>query len=146
MLCINFIFQRLFLLNHRCKTSVHFTSVILCAENLRIGQYSGKSLALSPNLYIQAHNGIEIGKNVLIGPNVSIISADHDLKLRSNWKKNPPIKIGSNVWIGTNATILPGSTVSDGCIIGANSLVKGTFPENTLIAGNPAVVKRNYDN
>lgn len=51
-----------------------------------------------------------------------------------------PVKIGNNVFIGQHATILMGTTIGDNCIIGANSLVKGTFPDNVVIAGNPAKI------
>ncbi|HOP59466.1 MAG TPA: acyltransferase, partial [Bacteroidales bacterium] len=50
------------------------------------------------------------------------------------------IKIGNNVFIGNNCTILPGTTVGDNCIIGAGSVVRGNFPENSVIVGNPAKV------
>ena len=51
-----------------------------------------------------------------------------------------PVNIGNNVFIGEKATILMGTNIGDNCIIGANSLVKGDFPSNSVIAGNPAKV------
>ncbi len=50
------------------------------------------------------------------------------------------MRIGNNVFIGEHATILMGTIIGDNCIVGANSLVKGTFPDNVVIAGNPARV------
>ena len=54
------------------------------------------------------------------------------------------VEIGDNVWISARVTVLKGCRIANGCIIGANSLVMGTFNmENTLIAGVPASVKKN---
>lgn len=49
-----------------------------------------------------------------------------------------PIRIGNNVFIGVNSTILPGVSIGDNCVIGAGSLVKGTIPANSVVAGVPA--------
>jgi len=65
-------------------------------------------------------------------------------KLRAlDWNfPGAPIVIGDDVWVGANVTILKGATIGSGCIIGANSVVlKGTYPPNSLIAGNPAVAR-----
>jgi acetyltransferase-like isoleucine patch superfamily enzyme len=49
-----------------------------------------------------------------------------------------PIIIGNDVYIGLNTTILPGTKIGNRCIVGACSLVKGEFPDNSVIAGVPA--------
>ena len=51
-----------------------------------------------------------------------------------------PVTIGNNVFIGTKAVILKGTTIGDNCIVGAGSVVRGTFPDGVVIAGNPAKV------
>ena len=51
------------------------------------------------------------------------------------------VSIGDDVWIGSNVTILKGATIGAGCVIGAGSVVlKGQYPANSLLAGNPAKV------
>jgi acetyltransferase-like isoleucine patch superfamily enzyme len=50
------------------------------------------------------------------------------------------IKIGNNVFVGTNCIILYGTTIGDNCIVGAGSVVRGQYPENSVIVGNPAKV------
>jgi acetyltransferase-like isoleucine patch superfamily enzyme len=50
------------------------------------------------------------------------------------------ITIGSNVFIGSNSIILYNTTIGNNCIIGAGSVVRGHFPDNSVIVGNPAKV------
>lgn len=51
-----------------------------------------------------------------------------------------PVSIGDNVFIGEHVTILMGTTIGNNYIVDANSLVKGTFPDNVVITGNPAKI------
>jgi acetyltransferase-like isoleucine patch superfamily enzyme len=44
------------------------------------------------------------------------------------------------VWIGSRVTILPGTEIGRNSIVGAGAVVKGVFPENVIIAGNPGKV------
>lgn len=48
--------------------------------------------------------------------------------------------IGDNCFIGMNSIILMGTHIGNNCIVGAGSVVHGTFPDNVVIAGNPAKI------
>ena len=50
------------------------------------------------------------------------------------------IHIGNNVWIGLNSIILKGTHIGDNSIVAAGSVVKGVFPCNVIVQGNPAVI------
>lgn len=50
------------------------------------------------------------------------------------------IVIGNNVFIGINCILLSNTIIGDNCIVGAGSVVRGHFPENSVIAGNPAQI------
>jgi acetyltransferase-like isoleucine patch superfamily enzyme len=54
------------------------------------------------------------------------------------------VAIGNNVWIGENVCILLGVKIGDGCVIGANSVVINNVPENCIVAGSPAIVKKQW--
>ena len=56
------------------------------------------------------------------------------------------IIIGNDVWIGYGAVILSGTTIPDGCVVGAMSVVKGKFEPYDIIVGNPGkAVKKRFD-
>ena len=52
------------------------------------------------------------------------------------------VVIGDDCWIGGGVTICPGVTIGDRCIIAAGSVVIKDIPDDSLAAGNPAVVKK----
>jgi acetyltransferase-like isoleucine patch superfamily enzyme len=87
---------------------------------------------------------IEIGDHVAIAAGTDFITHDGAIWCFRDEIKNADvfgtIKIGNNVFIGNNCTILPGTTVGDNCIIGAGSVVRGSFPEDSVIVGNPSKV------
>lgn len=113
---------------------------------ITIGENAGISGAT-----IYAMERITIGNEVLIGANCKIIDNDfHPLRaeLRNPQKvediKKRPIVIGDGCFIGANSIILKGTTLGRNCVVGAGSVVCGTFPDSVIIAGNPAkVVKQN---
>ncbi len=105
---------------------------------LEIGEFT----FINDSCRIGAKCSVKIGKNCLIGDNVSIHDFDgHKLNGVEGIK---PVLIGDNVWIGENVTILKGVTIGRGTVIGAGSLVCKDIPEGALAVGVPAkVVKKN---
>jgi len=99
-----------------------------------------------PGQYIQAINGIVIGKNVRLGPGVKLISANHDLLNFDIHIKNEPIEIGDNCWISATAVILPGVKLGNHVVVAAGAVVTKSFSDNCLIGGVPAQVIKSLDN
>jgi len=97
--------------------------------------------------YLDGRNGIEIGKNVWIGPKVSLISRNHDVhNYHSYVEDSPPIVIGDNCWLGAGSIILPGVQLRDHVIVAAGTVVTKSFDEEDIIlAGVPARIIKKLD-
>ena len=95
---LNFIVQKLFRINSKAKFMVHYTSRINMAQNIHFDNSNKSdsvytSLASSNGIYINASNGINFGKNILIASGVKLISANHDIKLRNKHLKSAQFRI-----------------------------------------------------
>ena len=105
----------------------------------------GSNIYANFNLTLVDDADIYIGDHVMIGPNVTIVTATHpldgDLRARG-LQYNRPVHIGKNVWIGANAVVLPGVTIGDNAVIGAGSVVTHDIPENVVAVGVPCRVLR----
>ena len=144
---IDFIFRRILRQNKGVKWAIHHSSTIRCPERLHVeeGCWPGDS----PNVYLDANNDIFIGKYTNLGPNVSIISANHDFIDNQKHTKAAAIRIGQYCWLGAGAVILPEVSLGDFTIVGAGSIVTKSFEEGyCVLAGNPAKVIKylNKDN
>lgn len=116
-----------------------FLPQILIGENCSFGAWN----------HITCINRIYIGDGFLSGKWVTITDNSHGRatiddaniipSLRNVYSKGPVI-IGRNVWVGDKATILPGITIGNGVIIGANSVVTKDVPDFCVVAGNPAKI------
>ena len=99
--------------------------------------------------YIHAQKNIKISDNCVIASGVNIIDSNgHETySLNRTIGRDTPksIFIGNNVWIGINSTILKGTTIGDNSIVAANSVVKGDFPCNCIISGNPAKIIKTFN-
>jgi acetyltransferase-like isoleucine patch superfamily enzyme len=104
----------------------------------------GRNVFVNQNCTFYDLGGLEIGDDVMIGPNVNIITTGHPVEpsRRRAGIIAKPIVIGRNVWIGAGATIIGGVTVGENSVVGAGSVVTKDVPPNTLVGGNPAKVIR----
>lgn len=114
----------------------------------------GKNFYANFNFTVLDCCPVKIGDNVMIGPNVSIMTPVHPLRYQDrNMKEKAdgtlyddeyakPITIGNNCWIASCVTVTGGVTIGDGCVIGAGSIVTRDIPANSFAAGNPCRVIR----
>lgn len=110
---------------------------VICPENIFFHPDDLNNFQ-SPGCYFQAIGKIFIGKGTFIGPNVGLITANHDPLHLNKHLDARPIVIGEKCWIGMNSIILPGIKLGENTIVGAGSIVTKSFSGNCVIAGNPA--------
>ncbi|KUZ76307.1 transferase [Burkholderia ubonensis] len=104
----------------------------------------GRNVFVNQNCTFYDLGGLDIADDVMIGPNVSLITTGHPIEpsQRRDFVVAKPIVIERNVWIGAGATIIGGVTVGENSVVGAGSVVTKDVPPNTLVGGNPARVIR----
>lgn len=102
----------------------------------------------SPGTYFQSSKAtITIGRGCYIGPNVGLITANHNQENLDMHCFGQPITLGEGCWIGMNAVVLPGVVLGPGTIVGAGAIVSKSFPQgHIVIAGVPARKISSQDN
>lgn len=102
------------------------------------GMEIGDNSSIGPFSYIGCAGYIKIGKNVMIGPKVSMFAENHnfsdrniDIKLQGTNQKG--ITIEDNCWIGSNVIILDGVTIGEGSVIAAGTIVTKSIPRNSKV-------------
>lgn len=144
---VNWIVQRVFRLDAACRYDKHFTSRVMHPAGLRIEEECPRvlrSLAVSGGCYINAADGLHIGRGTIWAPNVAIVSQDHGREDRDSAPATPGIRIGRDCWLGFGCIILPGVVLGDRTIVGANAVVTRSFPDgDQVIGGVPArIIKK----
>jgi acetyltransferase-like isoleucine patch superfamily enzyme len=140
-----FFFQRILRINSHVKWQVHWSSIVSNPDKIEL-KYWRPFLGYMPGCYIQAINGIEIGKNVRIGPGVKIVSSSHDVYDFDLHTKDSPIIIGDNCWLAANSVILPGVELGEHTIVAAGAVVNKSFKDgNCVLGGVPAKVIKKLD-
>ena len=104
-------------------------------RNLKIG----KDVFINHSLTVMAIGGITIGNKVQIGPQVTIVTDNHDPDNRSVLRCKRVI-IKDNVWIGARVVIMPGVTVGENAIIAGGAVVTKNVQANSVVGGCPAKV------
>ena len=106
----------------------------------------GERVFINLGCVIVASKLIKIGARTSIAEYVTIRDQEHRVVpghgTRDQGFNVAPVSIGEDVWIGRGVYIGPGVTIGDGCVVAANSVVRSSFPPGVLIAGVPAVVKK----
>lgn len=126
--------------------SIGFNAQIYSDETQE-GITIGNRVGLNSNVMINADysQGIKIGNNVLIGPNVVFRAADHvfsqrDIPIRDQGHLAGSIIVEDDVWIGANAVILKNVRIKKGAIVAAGAVVIKNIGEYEIVGGVPAKV------
>lgn len=97
-------------------------------ENFKLG----KNTQIAPFTVIDAMNGVEIQDDVKIGFSTVIMSHS------TIDNKKGSVVLKKNCKIGANSTIMPGVTIGENSVVGANSFVNKDIPDNEVWFGSPA--------
>ena len=115
----------------------------LCPCNLNARIRIGSRTTIGYSTYIFASDRIYIGDDCMIASFVYLVDSQHNSDdpsqpMNLQGASFDPILVGHDVWIGTGSVIMPGVSIGDGAIIGANSVVTSDVPPRHIVAGNPA--------
>jgi len=130
----------------KCGKNVNVERGAWFGYNLEIGDNSG----IGVNAQLYTAGGIVIGDNVMMGPDVVILTQNHrydDITrpMREQGYERAPVIIEDDVWIGTRVIVLPGVRIGQGSIIAAGAVVTRDIPPFSVVGGNPAKVIKKRD-
>lgn len=126
------------------NTIIECTGVL---SELGEGIVIGNNVGIAQNCFIQVRGKVQIGNNVIFGPNVSVFSENHnfddpDLPVSIQGVTRIGVTIEDGVWIGTRAVILDGVMVGKNSIVAAGSVVTKNVPPFSIVGGVPAKIIR----
>ena len=112
-------------------------------EGMRLGHRS----SIASGCFVGCSGYVDIGDDVMVGPNVSIFAENHVASstastIKSQGVERSFVTIERDVWIGSGSVILPGVTIGQGAVVAAGSVVAKDVPRWSIVAGVPAAVKR----
>ena len=112
-----------------------------CRFNCKASFVLKKNSTINQYCHIDHRGGVFIGENVSIGPQVKLITADHDLTHINGIGREKPIYIKDYVFIGHSALILGETLLNIGSAVGANGVFTGNTEPFGIYIGNPAKLK-----
>jgi lipopolysaccharide O-acetyltransferase len=118
--------------------------------NKKVALQIGNNVQLQDYVHITATLNVNIGNDVLMASKIYISDTLHGSysgDLNDSDPAIPPglrpissktVIIGDRVWLGEFVSVLPGVTIGEGTIVGANSVVSRSLPANVVAVGAPA--------
>lgn len=112
--------------------------------------FIGENVQINDYVHITAMENVTIGNNVLMASKIYISDCTHGSYSGDNNDSSPkvspsdrplfssPVLIKDNVWLGESVSVLPGVTIGEGTIVGANSVVTKNLPDFVIAVGIPA--------
>jgi len=111
---------------------------------LKFGLWIPDEIKIGKGFYIGHIGTIIINSKVIIGDNVNINQGVTIGQTNRGEKKGCPI-IGNDVWFGTNSVVVGKITIGNNVLIAPNSYVNINVPDNSIVIGNPAIIKSNKE-
>lgn len=131
----------------RSNVRVSETTIVNDPEHLFISD----NIYIGPFNYLEASGGLHIGEGVQITSFCNITTHSSHISIRvygrDYTKHSDPvgylrdeIHIGDYSFIGSHCVIMPGTKIGKGCMVKAFSILKGEYPDFSIIGGSPAQV------
>jgi acetyltransferase-like isoleucine patch superfamily enzyme len=98
----------------------------------------GANVFVNTGVIIYSCREIEVGADTKIADDCAIYDTNFHPVHEGHLATSKPVRIGRNVWLGRGVVVLPGTTIGDHSVIGANSVVSGYVPAREIWKGNPA--------
>ncbi len=136
------------LLNLGTNSRIDDSSCIVGPLFFRGKLLCGEKCWINRNFSIEGNGIVSIGDNVHIGPNVTILTGTHEIgnhDCRAGKGVSGNVIIGSGSWICGSSVILPNIEIGSGVVVAAGSVVTKSIPNDFLVAGVPAQLKKKYD-
>ena len=130
------------------------------SKGIQKGAVIEKGAIIVPGVCCESHGcigvncvtcwGLHIEKHTMMGPNCHFFSTPHKRAAKGGYafrgnEPPKPIYIRRDCWIGYGVIVVGGVTISEGCTVGAAAVVTKDVPPFSLVAGNPAIIKKRYD-
>lgn len=136
--------QKILGYNKQAYWPMSHQSKVVGVQNIYVG--IGTNPGINPGTYIQGSGKLYFGNYCIFGPNVGIMSGNHDVYDNRKFTKDLVTKLGDYCWVGMNAIVLPGVELGDFTVVAAGAVVTKSFPEgHCVIGGNPAKLIKNLD-
>ena len=114
--------------------------IVSPGARLTVGAHS----FFGPYCVLDVLDEVTIGDHCLFGPGCLVVDHNHGMDPDRDMHGQPcvsrKVRIGRDVWCGAHVVVLPGVTIGDGAVIGANAVVTKDVPARAIAVGNPARV------
>jgi maltose O-acetyltransferase len=120
------------------QSNLHRAVTLLSPWLIQIGD----NVNIQMDCFLDGRGGLTIGNNVDVTLGVRILTGQHDIDSPDYAGVKKPVVIQDHVVIGSWALVLPGVTIGEGAVVAAGSVVAKSVEPYTVVAGNPAVKKR----
>ncbi|HEY8456459.1 MAG TPA: acyltransferase [Actinopolymorphaceae bacterium] len=107
----------------------------------------GEKTVLGRDVTINCYLDVEVGPASLLADWCYVTDFDHvttelDVPIKDQGLVKSPVRIGPGCWLGVRTTVLRGSRIGQGAVIGAHAVVRGEIPDEAIAVGVPAKVVR----
>jgi len=109
----------------------------------------GDRTTVGKGCWFVARERVVLEEDVTLAPNVYVTDQNHTyadpwLPVGKQVLQCQPVRIGAGTWVGTNVVVLPGADIGRNCAIAAGTVVRGTIPDHSVVAGVPGKVVRRW--